>query len=74
MVEYSQACRSRERYDVIEQIGTPESWEEAPRTRASLDWVGKAEVVRHAYEAKVFDHRHEAGGLGSSPAAAQTMH
>ena len=39
--------------------------------RSRRTWWEKLKMWRYAYEAKVFDHRHEAVGLGPSPAAAR---
>ena len=44
---------------------------EAKTQRVPRTWFERLKMWRHAYEAKVFDHRHEAIGRGPSSAAAR---
>jgi hypothetical protein len=39
--------------------------------RVHRTWFERLKLWRHAYETKVFDHRHETVGRGPSPAAAR---
>ena len=47
---------------------------ETKAERVHRTWFERLKLWRHAYETKVFDHRHEAVGRGPSPQQRETLH